>query len=485
MAEDAAQQLEQDMAETIRKYSMIPEGTSVLAAVSGGADSMCLLMGLWDLQKSRHFPLRVLHVHHGIRESADRDAAFVGAYCREKQIPFELVRCDVPAFARERGMGLEEAARFLRYEALLSSAQSWEKEEGRPVRIALAHHLEDQAETVLFHLARGSSLAGVSGMRPVNGRYIRPLLSVSRQEIEAALASRGVTWVEDETNRDLSYARNRIRRQILPEMTRYLNQGAVRHIADFAADAGETEDYLAEVTRKKTEALTLEDGGIDIKGFLLEDTFLQKRILYAAITERAGQKKDITSQNVAEVLRLLAVQGNGSCDLPYGLAARKSYGRLYILEKSQEIPQGEACVPRAPGDYQIRSFPFSGRMSDIPQKKYTKWFDYDKISPAFSFRKRRPGDYLILEEKTVLGDGSEVPEKKKTIKKFMIDARMPRSVRDVILLPADGAEILWVPGYRMGARCRVSSRTKTILEITAVGGEHGRDNHNADPAGKS
>ena len=167
-------------------YKMLRPGDRVIAAVSGGADSVCLL---WALQKiAPEFPafLRVVHVHHGLRGTeADRDERFVEELCRKLGIPFQTVRCNAAEYARDHGMSTEEAGRVLRYEALEQAAECWEKETGAvsdcPVKIAVAHHREDSAETVLHNLLRGSGLRGLSGIRPVQGRLIRPLLSVSRE----------------------------------------------------------------------------------------------------------------------------------------------------------------------------------------------------------------------------------------------------------------------------------------------------------------
>ena len=245
---------------------MIEEGGCLLAAVSGGADSMCLLEILRELQAKAGFQLRVLHVHHGLRESAEGDLEYVAGYCAASGIPFEAVRVDAAGYAAEAGMSVEEAARHLRYEALESAAERWDCEnkpksdsessqqtEDIHCRIAVAHHLEDQAETVLFNLVRGSRLRGLRGMLPVNGRIIRPLLECSRREIEDYLRERGITWREDETNEDIRYARNLLRREVMPLLEK-INAGAVQHIAKAAEEAAETEEFLRIETEKAVKA---------------------------------------------------------------------------------------------------------------------------------------------------------------------------------------------------------------------------------------
>ena len=221
---------------------MIEEGGCILAAVSGGADSMCLLEILRELQAKAGFQLRVLHVHHGLRESAEGDLEYVAGYCAASGIPFEAVRVDAAGYAAEAGMSVEEAARHLRYEALESAAERWDCEnkpksdsessqqtEDIHCRIAVAHHLEE------------------------NGRIIRPLLECSRREIEDYLRERGITWREDETNEDIRYARNLLRREVMPLLEK-INAGAVQHIAKAAEEAAETEEFLRIETEKAVKA---------------------------------------------------------------------------------------------------------------------------------------------------------------------------------------------------------------------------------------
>ena len=255
------------------RHNMIAPGSRVLAAVSGGADSMCLLEVLSTLRPRAGFELRVLHVHHGLRERAENDLAHVAKYCESAGIPFQAARVDAGSYAAKNGMSVEEAARNLRYEALEKAAREWDEEEaklsaprhpstlgqlstpsqlntqaqltrqataapGNLCRIAVAHHIEDQAETVVFNLLRGSRLTGLRGMQPVNGRIIRPMLEVSRTEIEGFLVQRGITWCEDETNEDLRYTRNLIRKEVMPLLLK-INAGAREHIARAAEEAAE------------------------------------------------------------------------------------------------------------------------------------------------------------------------------------------------------------------------------------------------------
>ena len=211
-----------------KKEKIVEDGDIVLAGVSGGADSVCLLLMLEQLQKKTDFLLEAVHVEHGIRgEESRKDAAFVKNLCQDHGIRCHIFSVEVPLFAEKHGLGLEEAARILRYDCYKKAAESVKKEfPEKKIRLALAHHAEDNAETVLFQMVRGSGLDGLCGMsrRRDEGIYelIRPLLAQPREEIETFLRECGQSYCTDETNLDTEYSRNRIRHQVLPELKHIL-----------------------------------------------------------------------------------------------------------------------------------------------------------------------------------------------------------------------------------------------------------------------
>lgn len=234
----------------------VRRGDALLLAVSGGADSTALLLALHALREELALSLRVLHVHHGLRgEAAERDADFVRALAARYELPFELVRVDVRRAAREERQSLEEAGRELRYRALFAAAERWEKECGGRVKIATAHTEDDAAETVLLQLARGSGLKGAAGIPAIRGRLVRPLLEVSRAEVEAYLGRRGQNFVEDESNATDSFARNRLRRDILPRFRTDINSEAVRHFARAGRYFREADEYFETLAGEKAQVL--------------------------------------------------------------------------------------------------------------------------------------------------------------------------------------------------------------------------------------
>ena len=478
----------------MKSCHMIPPGRRILVAVSGGADSMCLLEVLRVLQERAQLEIRVLHVHHGLRESAEGDLQYVEKYCEEAEIPFQAVRVDAAGYAAANGLSVEEAARHLRYEALEKAAKEWDQQpDHSECRIAVAHHIEDQSETVLFNLVRGSRLTGLRGMLPVNGRIIRPLLCCSREEIESCLVEHGITWREDETNEDVRYSRNLIRKQVMPLLLS-INKGAREHIMRVAEEAAEAESYLAGETERALERCCAqgrsgkqaksgvessdnkqaEEIVIHIPSLLEEPLLLQRRVVYAAIAEASGRKKDLQDVHVQAVLELCRKQRNGELDVAGGVHVTKVYERLYLSPGTgakaimPEIKAGQpeppiiqvfddpfTKLPTEPEEYTWRVFDFDGDMDAVPRKQYTKWLDYDKIGKLPIFRTRRAGDRITLDEYG----------RSKSIARYMIDRKVPAQLRERIVMPTCGSEILWVPGGRISAAYMVSTDTKRILEI--------------------
>ena len=308
----------EQVAKYIRQWNMIEPGDTVIAGVSGGADSVCLCCVLAELSVPMEFTLRVVHVEHGIRgEESFRDADFVQQFCGERGIACEVRSVDVPSYAREKRIGEEEAARFLRYDIFRKEAAKYLHS-----KIALAHHLEDNAETILFQMARGSGLDGMCGIRPVRNdaesvTYIRPLLGVSRCEIEQELKRRGQTYCMDATNENLEYSRNHIRHRILPELKK-VNAQAVLHMNRMAEQMNEIRDYMDQqladayekiVSREKADVV------LHVERLRGLPHILQTRLVHNALAEAAGARQDLEAGHVEAVLGLMDKQSGRSVDL--------------------------------------------------------------------------------------------------------------------------------------------------------------------------
>ena len=454
---------------SIINHQMLETGETVVAGVSGGADSLCLFHVLLQLSREMDFYLQVVHVHHGLRESADADLAFVRDLCGKENVPCTCVRVDAAAAAREEGTGVEEAGRRLRYQAFEEARAALEEQRGRACRIAVAHHREDQAETVLFHLCRGTDLRGARGMLPVSGSIIRPLLEESREEIERYLTGRGLSWREDETNEDTAYTRNYLRREIFPRLEEGVNASAAESIARFADTCAQAERFLESATEEAARRCYVKEDSPDalsLRALAGEDPFLQGRILYACLAAAAGSRRDLSSVHVEAVRQLCAGDGDGSLAMPGGVTVTRTGGMVFFYQKDREDPVARGLAengfayPFSAEEYRWRIFDYGGDSAAIPRNQYTKWFDYDKIGMFPVFRTRQPGDRMTL----AAGDPEGRPVSKK-LARIMLDGRIPARIRDLIVLPFCGSEALWVPGLRMGDRFRVSEETKRILEI--------------------
>ncbi len=453
--------------EAIIKHGLLQPGGQVLAAVSGGADSVCLLYVLAQMREEWSIELKALHVHHGLRgEEADRDAAFTKALCGKLSVQCSIRYVDVHAFSEEKKLSEEEAARELRYQVLEEAADQWERQSGREVRIAVAHHGDDNVETILHNLFRGSGLKGLGGISPMRGRIIRPLLTLTRQEILRFLKEEGVGYCQDQTNLEADRTRNKLRLKVLPMICSDINVRAGEHILQAAERMRQADRYLEQQAALWLRQYgILEDGqdgqeetarsGADAKALRREPAIIQTYVIRQMIGDMTGSKKDITSVHVEEVRELLEKQAGRQADLPYGLMARRTYDHLWIERKDGQKKKGDAPVPKLV----FETF-FYEKGMEIPKNQYTKWFDHDKINGMLSVRTRQTGDYLLLP-----GGGH------KTIKSYLIDEKVPSHLRDQVFLLADGSHILWVIGRRISEGCKVTEKTKRILQVHMSGGE--------------
>lgn len=438
----------------INQYKMLEPGDRVLVGLSGGADSICLLQVLFLLKEEYQIQIAAVHCHHKIRETgADEDAAFSRAFCEERKIPFFYREEEVKKRAVKNKLSVEEAGRQFRYETF----EMIMKEEGFH-KIAVAHHANDRAETMLFHLVRGTDLRGLASMEPIrkfsDGKIlIRPLLEIQRAEIEQWLLLRGQKWRTDETNLSDVYTRNRIRHFVLPELEQ-LNSQAVLHMGRTAGVIGEAMDFLDQIEKEAEKEVLIHEKNqstLNISKWKKYHPYLQKQLLYQCLVQFAGQKKDVTAVHV-ELLQELADGSSGrKLSLLKGICAKKEYENLILFREAKEVEQSNEEIPL---ELEMKKFSYNGQ--EISKKKYTKFFDCDKIKNNLRLRFWHPGDYLFLRE-----DGG-----KKKLNRIFIDEKIPESERKKIPLLADGNHILWMVGYRMSAYYKVTEKTKEILSIT-------------------
>ncbi len=448
----------QEIFRYIRKHEMIREKDRIVVGVSGGADSVCLLYVLLEYQKQMDFSIEVVHVEHGIRgEESRKDAAFVEELCRSWKVPYVCYPVDIPAIAKEEKLTVEEAGRMMRYRIFEDYRKASDCN-----KIAVAHHQNDQAETMLWNMIRGSGLKGSCGIHPVRGEVIRPLLACKRKRIEEILTEKGITWREDATNQEEEYTRNLLRRQIIPLMEEKLNSAVVEHLFHLSEEMQETESYLQKMSQeaflecvriKEKEAL------ITIDSFQKLELLIQKRIIRLCLEKIGCGLKDITREHI-EMIRLAAEMESGKwVSLPGGWCAQREFSVLAIRrnvekEKQAAIPlviEGETKLKNG----RVITRVFSYENQQIPQKRYTKWLNYDIIKDSLVIRTRESGDYLVI--------NSQGGHKK--LKSYFTEEKIPVSERDDIPLLCAGQEVLWVMGYRIGETGKVVPATRQILEI--------------------
>lgn len=473
--------IEQRVWDFIQQHQMLKPGDRVVAGVSGGADSVCLLLLLLRWRRELSLTIQVVHVNHGIRREAKEDAAYVEALCGKYQVPFTLVEEDVRKRALKEKCSEEEMGRIIRYEAFAGADPSKE------AKIAVAHNSNDLAETMLFHLFRGSGLSGLCGIRPVRDHVIRPILCLERKEIEAYLKERGVRWCSDATNEEDDYTRNRIRHHILPYVEQEIVKGCVPHMAQTASMLLDTERYLEKVVQEARERLVYRQAGwvsIDREGYNSLDPVIGRRLLYQLLRENSPGRRDIAYVHVQDVEKLFVREGNAVISLPYGMIARRQYEKVLLgrsieaaiedfsidLQKMLQMPVTVEAAGMEALSFQVFSAEkFFEKIEDIPQNRYTKWFDYDKIKESLTVRARKTGDFLSIRGP---GDGEVIH---KSVKDYMVAARIPRQERDRIPLLADGDHILWIVGYRISENYKISKNTKRILQVQLKRGCNGSE----------
>ena len=461
----------------VNEWQMLQKEDCVIAGVSGGADSICLVFMLLELQKEIGFKMAVVHVNHGLRgEEADEDEAYVKTFCAKFGIPCECYFEDVELFAKNWKQSTEEAGRNVRKACLWKAMEKY-----GGTKIALAHHQNDSVETFFLNLARGTGLKGLGGIAPVNGVVIRPLLGVQRAEIEAFLQEKGIYYRTDKTNASDLYTRNRIRNHVVPYLESEINPQVVAHMNETMEQIRLIQEYLQGQAEEAKKVCVVKEE----KGFLIVKEEFQKVpeairpiLIRDLLVQISGKEKDLESVHLEKIQGLWEKQTGRKVDLPYKLEAKRTYEGILICKKEvvedtsledTEYDFSKEEVHFKCRNYQIncKTYKKSENNALEKEKNYTKYFDCDIIKGNLCFRTRRTGDYI-----TIHPDG-----KTQKLKSYFINEKIPQEARDRILLVAEGSHVLWIVGYRRGCAYRVTANTKNILEIRVDEGEdYGRDN---------
>ena len=447
--------------EQILRDHGLSHGDTIIVALSGGADSCALLDILADL-KDLSLRLIVAHLNHSLRGAeSDTDEEFCRDRAHHYGLPFESRRIDVGEIARTEGTNLEDAGRQARHRFLEGIRKQY-----HAAAIALAHHADDQAETVLMRLLRGSGTTGLSGMSFRNGTRIRPLLDSTRLEIETYLAERQLCHREDLSNNDVTFLRNRIRHELLPLLETYNPsiRTTLTTTASLLSDDDAVLGDLAAELASRACRFTAESVTCDLAIVLHEPAALQRRLFRHALEQLHGNLKHFGFRHVQAIEQLIhSPRPNASLDLPVGTHARRSYDRLYLERLPAEplgLIHGEVMTIAAPGVYQ---FPWGGNLtlslqSDLPDTANftsdTAWFDLERVPFPWHARTFRDGDRM-----TPLGmTGS------KKVKDIFIDAKVPRSQRAKIPLIFSTSNLIWVCGLRTSCHSRINTPSSGIIK---------------------
>ena len=315
---------------------LINENDMILVAVSGGRDSMCLLDVMATLSEMFDFDIVVCHINHNIRGTeAKRDEDFVVNYCDDLSI--KCITKDVFAidYSKDKGLSLEESARILRYKALIDIRKELMDDDKLSLHknyyIASAHHKNDQAETIIHNIIRGSGLYGLKGMRYLNDYYIRPLLNIDRKEIEEYVKDMSIPYVDDSTNNDMAYTRNYIRNNIMTDFLK-LNDKSIEHITDLSNDIIDLYDYIDDITSKELDNITITNTKktyiIDSLKFKSIKRFIQIEIIKTIFDRLNISKKDISRVHLNNIIDLIIGNNNRHLDLPYNLTADKKNNQV-------------------------------------------------------------------------------------------------------------------------------------------------------------
>jgi len=455
--------LETRIANYCRQEALFRRHDRVIVGVSGGADSICLLCVLKDLQEKFQISLVAVHVNHGLRESAAEDAAYVKKMCGEWDVPYREYCFDAGKTAEERKLSLEEAGRVLRYEAFEDAKKSCGAN-----KIALAHHMDDQVETILWNLFRGTGARGLAGMASRRDDVVRPLLCVSKEEIIQFLTEQNISWRTDETNAQNTFTRNRLRNQLIPTIEEQYNRQGRQHIVSAGTIISQMEAYIAKQGAKAVERCVkpVSKRSVMVRGkaFRKEEPILQEFVLREAMSEMAGTQKDIGQVHVQMLMDLMNNQVSREISLPYDLKAIKTYDGICIRCESKELHDSSSAAGMPPSDELSKSFTF--RIRELKggkewarytrEKRYTKWFDYDIINNGLSARTRQPGDSIVIDE-----NGN-----RQKLKYYYINEKIPREMRDTVPLLAEDSDVLWIVGYRISEKYKVTEHTKRVLQVT-------------------
>lgn len=449
----------QKVINTIAKYDLIQKGDKILVAVSGGPDSVFLLHALYELKETYSIDLHVAHLNHSLRAEADEDATFVKEMAASIGLPCNVKKENVRSFAQTEVLSIEDAARRVRYKFLEEQRKKFKND-----KIATGHTANDEVETLILRIARGSGLKGLLLIPPKIGNIIRPLIEIKREDIIEFLDKRGIPYRIDASNYDIKYKRNLVRSKIVP-ILKEINPNFIESIIKLRESLERDEEFINEQTKEVLKKLikSKEDEKItlDLLKFSTYNS-LKRRIIRKAIELTKGDLTKITSEHIEYALMLAEKGKTGSTiDLP-DINVQKGYKEISFALKSSRIEniengEKELTIPGITEAFNMRfeSYILQDK-NELEYRDDVAYFDLDDIAPPIIIRNRRAGDIL-----------SPFGGDTKKLKDFFIDGKIPREQRDNIPIVVDKNDILWVVGYRRSNKAKIKKTTKNILCIKA------------------
>lgn len=456
--------MKEQVLENIQKYNLIESGDNVVLGLSGGPDSVALLYVLLDI-KEIDFNLHIAHVNHGVRgEEALRDENFVRNLAENLNIPYYGTRVNMEEYAKDKGISSEEAGRELRYGFFREITKNL-----GGGKIAVAHNKNDQAETLLMRVLRGTGIDGLKGMNFRSGDIIRPLLNIEREEIEQFLSRRNIEARIDRTNLEPIYNRNKIRLELIPYIEENFNPNIIETLWRTSRVAGIDSSFLEDYTKKAYKKImkkrTQHSIILDRELFLREKLSIQQRIIRKAIMDINKNIQGLTEKHIRLILNLFKEGVTGKrIDIIDNLIAKTSYNRLIIERKAKDtikdylyrvLVNDTTYLENIGLELEAKILDLDG-VNVKKTDKYTGYFDYNKINGELYIRNRRAGDRFV----------PHGMEGSKKIKDYFIDEKIPKDKRDKIPILTDRENIIWVLGYRTSNLYKLSKDTKKVLEVS-------------------
>jgi tRNA(Ile)-lysidine synthase len=464
-------ELEQKVADFIAAERLLPADKRVLLAISGGADSTALLHVMAVLKADGVLPIEICcaHINHQLRgDEAQRDEDFVVEQCRKLNIAVITKRIDVRGYAKTKKLSIETAARTLRIDSLLEIANRQ-----NCTCIATAHHKNDNAETVLHRMIRGTGFRGLCGIWPAkefagNIRFVRPLLCATRGEIIQYLNGRNLKWCTDKTNEDFAYKRNFIRHRLLPALQKDCDGCLIDELYELSRSSRKFYDFVCrsvdaiwpDVATAEKQTVTLDLGKLAV-----QPTEVKVEIIRRAITLLGCGEREITERHYGDVLRL---SENKTKQLPGGIEVRRQVGAIIFAhgsKKSVETGAIESVALKVPGVTEFAGMFIEAETFDYDAAKFEKfkanksntieWFDFDKLKLPLEVRLRKRGDKFWP-----LGLKAE-----KKVGKFLTGAKASQQTRRKARIIADSEKIIWLYPVRLSERVKVTSQTKRVLQL--------------------